>query len=57
LDDLTQAENDQVFLDDVLMLRFMLLYVISEEVKRAHGEPAPTAFALEQPADSAQMHA
>ena len=45
LDDLTQAENDQGFLDDVLMLRFMLLYVISEEVRRAHGEPAPTTFA------------
>ena len=55
LQDLSQAEKDQVFLDDVLMLRFILLYVISEEVRKANQEEEPVTFFLEQPSDLAHM--
>ena len=50
LEDLTQFEQDQVFLDDVLMMRFLMLYVVSEEVRKVSAEEKPTALLLEQPA-------
>ena len=40
LEDLTQFERDQVFLDDVLMMRFLMLYVVSEEVRSQCGREA-----------------
>ena len=55
LQDLSQAERDQVFLDDVLMFRFLLLYVISEEVRQANKLEEPVSLLLEQPADLAHM--
>ena len=53
--DPSHAERDQVFQDDVLMFRFLLLYVISEEVRQANREAVPTSLLLEQPADLAHM--
>ena len=55
LHDLKPYEKEQVFTDDVLMMRFLLLFVISEEVRKAAGEEDPTALFLEQPADQANM--
>ena len=55
LPDLSRFEQDQVFLDDVLMLRLMLLYVVSEEIRKVNGVHQPTSLFLEQPADLAQM--
>ena len=52
---LSQFEKEQVYTDDVLLLRFLLLYVISEEVRKANQEPQPTTIMVEQPADLAQM--
>ena len=52
---LSQFEKEQVYIDDVLLLRFLLLYVISEEVRKANQEPQPTTIMIEQPADLAQM--
>ena len=52
---LSQFEKEQVYIDDVLLLRFLLLYVISEEVRKANQEPQPTTIMVEQPADLAQM--
>jgi hypothetical protein len=37
------------------MFRFLLLYVISEEVRRANQEATPATLLLEQPADLAHM--
>jgi len=47
--------EDQVFTDDVLMFRFLLLYVISKEARRANQEATPATLLLEQPADLAHM--
>ena len=50
LEDLTSFERDQVFLDDVLMMRFLMLYVVSEEVRKVSEDEKPTTLLLEQPA-------
>ena len=52
---LSQFEKEQVYTDDVLLLRFLLLYVISEEVRKANQMPQPTTIMVEQPADLAHM--
>ena len=41
---LSSFEKEQVFTDDVLLLRFLLLYVISEEVRKANQAPQPTTI-------------
>ena len=52
-EDLTEAEKNLVFQDDVLMLRFLLLYVISEEVRKATNLESSVSLLLEQPANLA----
>ena len=48
---LTPFEKDQVFTDDVLMMRFLLLYVISEMVRKSKDVKEPTTLLVEQPAE------
>ena len=48
-------EKSQVFTDDVLMLGFVLLYIISEEIRKVNGSEIPVTLFLEQPADLARM--
>ena len=55
LRDLSSFEKNQVFTDDVLMLRFLLLYVVSEEIRKVNGIESPTTLLLEQPADLPHM--
>ena len=37
-------------MDDTLLMRFLLLYIVSETVRRASGLDVPTTLILEQPA-------
>ena len=48
---LAQFEQDQVEGDDLLLLRFLFLYVVSEMVRSAKGEDKKVEFLVEQPAD------
>jgi hypothetical protein len=50
LEGLSSLEKSQVQGDDVLMLRFLVLFVVSETVRRANGTDQPTTLILEQPA-------
>ena len=50
LPDLRPSEKQQVLLDDILMMRFVLLYVITDLVRKIRKESQPTEFLLEQPA-------
>lgn len=43
-------EQQQVFEDDVVMYRYMMLYVISEEVRKSKGSDKPVGMMMEQPA-------
>ena len=47
---MSKVEKDQVIGDDVLMFRFLLLYIVSETARRASGLDIPTTLLLEQPA-------
>ena len=51
--DLSTFEKEQVFTDDLLMLRFMMLFIISEMVRKSRGEEKQTLMLLEQPAEPA----
>ena len=50
LEGLSSFEKSQVQGDDVLMLRFLVLFVVSETLCRANGTDQPTTLILEQPA-------
>eukprot|EP00435_Cladocopium_sp_Y103_P057731 s237_g20.t1 len=50
VDGLSNYEASQLFTDDLLMMRFLLLYIVSETVRRAEGQEDPTTLVLEQPA-------
>ena len=50
---LSQKEKNQVFEDDVLFMRFILLYVVSEMVRKIRSEEEETALLIEQPAEPA----
>ena len=50
VDGLSTYEASQLFTDDLLMMRFLLLYIVSETVRRAEGSEDPTTLVLEQPA-------
>ena len=41
--------------DDVLLLRFVLLFIISEEVRKSKQEEEQVTLFLEQPADLDKM--
>lgn len=47
---LSNFERVQVSMDDTLLMRFLLLYIVSETVRRASGLDTPTTLLLEQPA-------
>lgn len=41
--------------DDVLMFRFLLLYIAAEEVRKAENKEDPVGLGLEQPAEPKRM--
>jgi len=47
--DLSPQEAEKVMQDDVLMLRFLLLFIVAEEVRKANGMDRKVQFLLEQP--------
>eukprot|EP00438_Fugacium_kawagutii_P033584 Skav205234 [mRNA] locus=scaffold1794:149103:155795:- [translate_table: standard] len=47
--DLTPSEAEKVKQDDILMLRFLLIYIIAEELRKAEGRSKKVHFLLEQP--------
>ena len=53
--DLSPSEREQVIQDDVLLLRFVLLFIISEEVRKSKQEEEQVTLFLEQPADLDKM--
>ena len=50
LEGLSSFEKSQVEGDDILMMRFLVLFAVSETVRRANGLEQPTTLILEQPA-------
>lgn len=50
IEGLSNFEKAQVNMDDTLLMRFLLLYIVSETVRRASGLDVPTTLILEQPA-------
>ncbi|CAL1136815.1 unnamed protein product [Cladocopium goreaui] len=50
IEGLSNFEKEQVTLDDTLLMRFLVLYIVSETVRRAAGLETPTTLILEQPA-------
>ena len=48
--DLSLQEKQSVLEDDILLFRFILLYIISEEVRNALGKDQHVFFGMEQPA-------
>ena len=50
IEGLSNFEKAQLFQDDLLMMRFLVLYIISETMRRAEDLEAPTTFIIEQPA-------
>ena len=47
---ITEREMEQVVRDDILLWRMIFLFMISNYVRKARGNPRPTWFSLEQPA-------
>eukprot|EP00435_Cladocopium_sp_Y103_P065438 s603_g27.t1 len=47
---LTPKEREAVVEDDTLLFRFLLLYIVAEEVRKAMGKTQKVAFGMEQPA-------
>ena len=52
---LSQFEKNQVLMDDILLMRFLLLYIVSEEIRKTRDECDPVTLFIEQPADQANM--
>ena len=50
IEGLSNFEKEQVTLDDTLLMRFLVLYIVSETVRRAAGLETPTTLIVEQPA-------
>ena len=50
IEGLSSFEKAQVNVDDTLLFRFLLLYIVSETVRRASGLDIPTTLLLEHPA-------
>eukprot|EP00435_Cladocopium_sp_Y103_P052037 s116_g16.t1 len=51
----TRFEKEQVTLDDVLLMRSLVLYIISEEVRKLDETKDPVTLFVEQPADPVHM--
>ena len=50
VEDLSRGEQDQVTLDDTLMMRYWLLYAVSEMIRKAKGIDRQTDMLMEHPA-------
>ena len=51
-DGLSAAEASQVLEDDILLFRFIMVYVIAEEIRKMEGRKEKTMLGLEQPAEA-----
>eukprot|EP00435_Cladocopium_sp_Y103_P029126 s549_g7.t1 len=49
IEGLSDFERSQLETDDLLMMRFLVLYIVSETVRRVDGHDVPTTLLLEQP--------
>ena len=54
IEGLKKYEKDQVEEDDILLFRFLFLYVVSDMTRRTRQEEQPTGLLVEQPADLEQ---
>ena len=55
IEGLSQFEKNQVLMDDILLTRFLLLYIVSEEIRKTRDGCDPVTLFIEQPADQANM--
>ena len=53
--DLSPGELEKCRGDDIMLMRMILLYIVSEEVRRATERQSPTTFLLEHPAEPKGM--